>query len=58
MFKPNERPLKREYETLEWLDLPELGRRDRPARGRLRAAIIITVCAVMAAIATVIAAAS
>jgi len=58
VFKPNERPLKREYETLGWLDLPELGRRERPAPGRLRAAITITVCAVLAAIATAIAAAS
>lgn len=58
MFDRNERPLKREYETLGWLDLPEMGRRERPAPGRLRAAIIITVCAVMAAIATAIAAAS
>tara|TARA_B100001123_G_scaffold360435_1_gene416429 strand:+ start:803 stop:955 length:153 start_codon:yes stop_codon:yes gene_type:complete len=50
--------LKREYETLGWLELPELGRRERPAPGRLRAAITITVCAVLAAIVTAIAAAS
>ena len=58
MFDRNERPLKREYETLGWLDLPELGRRERTATGRICAAIAAAIFAFVTAIAIAIVAAS
>ena len=35
MFDQHDRPLKREYETLGWQALPQLGQRDRMNRGRV-----------------------
>ena len=58
MFDRNERPLKREAETLGWLDLPELGRDTRTPRGRIAAIIALATGASIAAAAIAIAAAS
>lgn len=41
MFDRNERPLKREYETLGWLDLPELGRQQKSNGKRAIRAVIV-----------------
>jgi hypothetical protein len=57
VFDRNDRPLKREYETLGWLDLPELGRRERMATRRTGPAILIAIGAFFAAIAIAITAA-
>lgn len=58
MFDRNDRPLKREYETLGWLDLPELGTRNRSATRRPRPTALIAIGALLAALAIAIAAAS
>lgn len=58
MFDRNDRPLKREYETLGWLDLPELGTRNRSVARRPRTTALMTIGALLAALAIAIAAAS
>lgn len=51
MFDRNDRFLKREAETLGWLDLPELGRKERVRRGRVIAIACIAFLAALAALA-------
>lgn len=50
MFDRDNRFLKREAETLEWLDLPVMGGRERTPRRRIAAILCAALLATLAAL--------
>ncbi|QPL39366.1 hypothetical protein IT881_15100 [Erythrobacter sp. A30-3] len=50
MFDQHDRPLKREYETLGWQALPQLGQRDRMNRGRVMGIVAVSIVASLSAL--------